>query len=108
LPFDNLESDSESSLSDSEELEEEENHYIFKGTEHLNRIEFQILNTEPNYSLIIEKGHSRQAVDLLHKLLLKNKESRLTMQAAMKHPWFNPHSERNNSIYRKTSKLLGK
>lgn len=43
---------------------------------------------EPNYGLILSRGYNKIACDLVQKLLNKNPKTRLSMNVALKHPWF--------------------
>lgn len=51
-------------------------------------IEHKIINKEPNYDLITQNGYSKQSINLVSKLLNKNKDMRLSVSVALRHPWF--------------------
>ena len=53
-------------------------------------VEESIMNQDktPNLDLITAKGHSNLSVDLVGKLLEKNRMHRISISKALKHPWF--------------------
>ena len=51
-------------------------------------LEENIIYTEPKLGLILSRGHSKQGVDLVSKLLEKDPVSRISVSAALKHQWF--------------------
>ena len=46
------------------------------------------MKSEPDYSLIENRGYPSIIVDLIKKLLNKDPESRLSMPMVLKHDWF--------------------
>lgn len=59
-------------------------------------IKYKIKHSQPNYDLILEKGFSKEAYELVQKLLNRNPETRLTMKSANIHPWFMKNIESLN------------
>lgn len=50
-------------------------------------LEQKIIEKEPNYSKILNRGYSKSALDLVKKLLNKS-VNRMRMVSAMKHDWW--------------------
>ena len=56
----------------------------------------QIIHALPEFDLITDLGHSETSRDLVKKLLQKDPEQRLDVDAALKHSWFNMNFDAAN------------
>jgi serine/threonine protein kinase len=63
----------------------------------------KILKTEPNYSFQFFGGVSKDGIDFLKKLLVKNPEKRLSAYEAYLHPWIQRYLEQSRTISRSRS-----
>lgn len=59
-------------------------------------LEDMIINTEPDFDLITNAGHSQQCRDLVEKLLKKDKKMRPAVATALRHNWFNMNLDTAN------------
>jgi len=61
--------------------------FPFKGND-VNSISYKVKNCEPNFNYPEFKECSVECVDLIQKMLEKDKNIRLDVAGALKHPWF--------------------
>eukprot|EP00356_Strombidium_inclinatum_P011103 CAMPEP_0170497968 /NCGR_PEP_ID=MMETSP0208-20121228/26374_1 /TAXON_ID=197538 /ORGANISM="Strombidium inclinatum, Strain S3" /LENGTH=252 /DNA_ID=CAMNT_0010774969 /DNA_START=3160 /DNA_END=3914 /DNA_ORIENTATION=+ len=73
----------------------------------VHEIENMVLNHEPNYNLLMQKGCSRIAIDLVSKLLHKDPETRLGIGTALKHNWFKVNLDMTRSEGKYPEKDVG-
>jgi len=60
-------------------------------------LEQNVLTTEPDYKYLSKIGVSENCIDLVRKLLIKDPKERLSMNRALKQPWFGVKSIESNT-----------
>lgn len=59
----------------------------------------KILECKPNWRTLQRKGVSDECIDLLSKMLAKEKRDRISLEEALAHPWFKKEENiKNNAV----------
>lgn len=69
--------------------------FPFNGND-VKSISHEVKNSKPNFNFPEFKEVSNECIDIIKKLLEKDKNNRLSVQDALKHPWFEGVSKQIN------------